>query len=105
MELRPVKFYFRPLGELFEIKRGINRAESKAVRFGDIVNLIGADQPGRAGDVLNDDVRVPWNVFRHEFRDETWIKVINVARFGSCNDRNRFPLIERSLSLDIQVAQ
>jgi hypothetical protein len=44
-------------------------------------------------------------MLRHEFRDEAWIKIINVARLGSRNYRNGFTLVKTSLSLQVRTAQ
>ena len=100
IEFRPVELNLGSFGKLFEVKRGINRPQGQAVRFGEIVNLICADQPGRSRNVLNDDVGTSRNVLRHEFRDEAWIKIINVARLGSRNYRNCLALIKRRLCRD-----
>ena len=90
---------------MLEVKRRVDRTQGQPVRLGKVVNLIGADQPGRPGNVLNDDVGVSRNMLRHEFRDEAWIKIINVARLGSRNYRNCFTLVKIGLSRQVITTQ
>jgi hypothetical protein len=57
MILLQSEFDLGSLGELLEIERRVNRPQGQPIGFGGVVELIGRDQTGGAGNVLNNDIR------------------------------------------------
>src|SRR6185436_1065315 len=98
-EFRPVESHFRLFGELLKVERRIDGADRQSIRFVHTVNLIGCDHRRGAGYVLDDDVRISRNVFRHELGEHARIKIVSVARFGADDDRDGLALVERRLRL------
>jgi len=99
-EFAPVKLRLWPLHQLLKIKRRISRPQRQPVGLRGIVELVGANQSGGAGNVLNDDVRVARNIFRHKFREQPRVEVVNITGFCGNDDCDRFALIERSLGVE-----
>ena len=91
--------HFRFFGQLLEVERRIDGADGQTIGFGNIVNLIGGDHRRGAGHVLDNDVRISGNVFRHELGKHARIKIVSVARFGADDDRDGFALVEGRLRL------
>ena len=62
--------------------------------------MIGGDQAGGSGDILNNNIWISRNILWHELSDESWIKIVDVPGLGADDDLDCLALIERRLGME-----
>jgi hypothetical protein len=60
-----------------------------------------ADHRRGARHVLDNDIRIAGNEFRHELSEHARVQVVGVTGFGADDNCNRFSLIKWGLSLGV----
>src|SRR5262245_45359314 len=100
-EFSPIVFHLGLPLDLVEIDRWLDRPDGQPIGFDDIVDIIGADNCSCPGHVLDDEVRIAWNVFADKLRNKTSVQVVKTSGTSSSHDSNRLALIKRALSPEV----
>ena len=89
MKLAHVKAHLRHFRELGNRDIGIGGENGQAVRFGDVKNIVGSQQMGRPGHVLQDQRRFAGKVFPQMMGDDL-AGDFETAAFGADQNRHGF---------------
>src|SRR5215470_11763213 len=83
--------------ELVEIERRPDRAQSQAVRFGHIVDIVRCDHRARPWHVLSNHIGIALNMFPHMSCEHAGPNIVPVAGLITHSDGDCFALIVWSL--------
>ena len=107
-KLAPIEFGFRAGDELFEVGRGIESADSQAIRLGHTVDKIRRDHAAGARHILHDHRRVARNMFADILRHQARPQIVAAARRRTDNHFEGFALIDirlREYAFKVQGVQ
>ncbi len=97
VELGPIKLNFLTSRKLIEVKRRIDRRDGQAVGLGNSMKKVGGNNRTAARHVLDDEVRIPGNMFAEMLGDESCVGVIGAPGGGSRDNCDCFSLIKIGL--------